>query len=1134
MIFVCVSDWSLSIASWNCGGIWSHKHDQPLWKFLRKFDIICFQETMDRFNFAFSGYELFHEKAYVGERGGRPQEGFLIAIRQSLKFECRRVPLSTDHAMAVQLEKDGSSILLISVYIKPTEQDADTSVFEPLGDDLARLEGSFDRLVICGDFNSRIGDQTSRNDDDDDFLVFPSMSEDAVVTSRGHSLSGFLQNAGLVVANGNIPSPEGQLFPAEFTFSHRAHAGTPTTGRSCVDFFLLSADTFASSVAFETLDVAGADHSLLHLSIKMDGSRARVLRPPRKIFLPNIPLAAAHSFLADIQDQGLTGHAALESFTAFVKSEGRWVEQARSSPLTDTPEVLAKQAEVKYLRRKVRGAQAALRRSNSSDNLRILSQARTTWVEASEALSVLRSQALETIVQNLRVDHTQPGSARKLWRILRGRNAPPVSHLVELKDWANHFQQVLNKGAPPLTLFTSATIEENEVLDRIFTEEEVRYTLRNKSSHSAPGPDELTYGFWKSLTADSVFLTWLTKTLNEIFSSGQIPPAWLEGKITVLYKGKGSTRDPNNFRGISLTATILKVFETLLAKRLASWASMEGKLTWHQAGFRPFYSTADHVFLAAHIQRQYQYMDGVTALMDLKKAFPSVPRKRLLDKLDRIGVSLKLLRVLSSLYQDDVFTVHTAEGQSPVFGSSHGTKEGSCLSPILFILFMSDVPEFFADLEPDSPTLGSFSIPVLQFADDTAFFATSVPHLQRLLTRFEAYCARNELTINPVKTEIILHRPNARGRRNEEWSVGGTTIKRVVFGDYLGARLGTGRIGVHHLLKMKSRGNEKMCRLLGTLKRTGISDLRFALQLFRSLVMSSALYAVHLLLPFSQPHLAASLNPILNTFLRRFWQLPPGTNNRIVRTWANVCCMECEFRLNAWFFLVEKIRKRGLGSPVVSEELETQFQYIPVSRLPDSSSPQPYGWLWSVHEHAVRNWGFKFSAATWDEYQQQVLMVPKTTARSKALQYCHLHCGEITTDKAQLLQLVGEVADGVPPFAASNLPVMRNLRLVLSGSWRFSADYIPFRAMSKNCVTCGGVPDSIFHWVETCPDFTESRRNLALTLSPLAPTRESLPSLLSHQPSCVLLSDFVGEVLLRRKEQWTAIQAEGLDASLSD
>lgn len=117
--------------------------------------------------------------------------------------------------------------------------------------------------------------------------------------------------------------------------------------------------------------------------------------------------------------------------------------------------------------------------------------------------------------------------------------------------------------------------------------------------------------------------------------------------ICSIFKG-GDKYDPSNYRGISLLPTLAKVFDSILELRLRKWEADNFKPAQNQAGFRPNFSTADHIFTLQAIINKYRALGRKVycAFIDFSKAFDTIDRSLLCYKLMREGISSKFLAIV--------------------------------------------------------------------------------------------------------------------------------------------------------------------------------------------------------------------------------------------------------------------------------------------------------------------------------------------------------------------------------------------------------------------------------------------------------------------------------------------------------
>ena len=195
-------------------------------------------------------------------------------------------------------------------------------------------------------------------------------------------------------------------------------------------------------------------------------------------------------------------------------------------------------------------------------------------------------------------------------------------------------------------------------------------------------------------------------------------------------------------------------------------------LVEEQAGFRKGYSTTDHIFNLKRLIDLYLFRGKklYCAFIDYKKAFDSVNRVYLWQKLLSNNVDGKMFRIIHSLYANAKSCVQIGNSTSACFSSNIGICQGENLSPILFSLFLNDLSEFIShaydglnDVSEMAHILLSndeievyFKLYILLYADDAVVFAESENELQAALNAMFLYCKSWDLEVYPSKTKITV------------------------------------------------------------------------------------------------------------------------------------------------------------------------------------------------------------------------------------------------------------------------------------------------------------------------------------------------------------------------------------------
>ena len=189
----------------------------------------------------------------------------------------------------------------------------------------------------------------------------------------------------------------------------------------------------------------------------------------------------------------------------------------------------------------------------------------------------------------------------------------------------------------------------------------------------------------------------------------------------------------------------------MVLRRLIYFLEYYSILSPVQAGFRPSRLTVDQVLLLYQsiADSSHQSKPGariVLATVDFSKAFDSVWHSALLCKLLSVDLPLCFIKWIRSYLSDCRSKVRICNSYSRPFRLRKGVSQGSVLGPVLFPLFINDLPVFF-----------STSAKVSLYADDLAIWA-SFPSVastvQAALNRLVKWSSKWRLPLNPLKCEL--------------------------------------------------------------------------------------------------------------------------------------------------------------------------------------------------------------------------------------------------------------------------------------------------------------------------------------------------------------------------------------------
>ncbi len=233
--------------------------------------------------------------------------------------------------------------------------------------------------------------------------------------------------------------------------------------------------------------------------------------------------------------------------------------------------------------------------------------------------------------------------------------------------------------------------------------------LKELKVNKSPGPDGLTPYFLKH-SASSISVP-LCIIFNSSLQLQDVPQDWKRARISAIFKNKGSRRQAGNYRPVSLTSLVCKLLESLIREHITEFMKDNNLFTYRQYGFLQGRSIS--LQLLEVMDKWTDALDAGlsidTIYMDYQKAFDTVPHKRLISKLKSYGFNQQITNWVKSFLTSRIQQVVVNGKKSWWMNVTSGIPQGSVLGPVLFVLFINDLPE-------------TVSSEVFLFADDTKIF----------------------------------------------------------------------------------------------------------------------------------------------------------------------------------------------------------------------------------------------------------------------------------------------------------------------------------------------------------------------------------------------------------------------------
>jgi hypothetical protein len=242
----------------------------------------------------------------------------------------------------------------------------------------------------------------------------------------------------------------------------------------------------------------------------------------------------------------------------------------------------------------------------------------------------------------------------------------------------------------------------------------------------------------------------LSIIFNDIFRSGTFPDAWKTAIILPTHK-KDSKLKVDNYRPISLTPTMSKIFEKSLSEYILNFCAENNIMAKEQFGFTKGKSVESQMLTCLNDWTHIDHKGSAIHIiyLDLSKAFDCVNHNLLLAKCVALGFYPKLINILSS-YLTNRSQIVTVDGaQSKCTPVTRGVPQGSVLGPLLYLLFTSELPSI------------GLSSKVKLYADDIKIYHTieklsDTVALQNDLDKVLEWLKSKDLTISVKKSGVVM------------------------------------------------------------------------------------------------------------------------------------------------------------------------------------------------------------------------------------------------------------------------------------------------------------------------------------------------------------------------------------------
>jgi len=753
-------------------------------------------------------------------KNGRDSGGIIVWFKDHLWHYIQPVKKGKTHIW-LKLQKEllclDEDMYLCATYIPPYESPYyNEDIFPTLQSEIVYFQ-SLGSVLLMGDLNARTGKEADYITSDGDKYINNShiyqrkhftkarQNYDNTINRHGKQVLQLCKSLGLYIVNGRTKGDS----LGRFTYCS-------SLGSSAVDYAITDVDHSKLNYFTVMPQLPLSDHSHTVLSLNRSVS-LRPSDPKAKLHpLPSTFIWGKDSPAQyEAQLHSTRVHNMIDSFLSTSFSEDKKTINLATHQLNEIFYTVARKAlrkrkkyrckkeiakdgwfdkECEKLRKELRALSNIKHRDPANQQTRDKYQ---------QTLKTYKSMLIQKKADHMKAklnkieEAVDQNSFWELWNKLDKPKEPKHIPIYDPNIWTEHFGKLYSQNEPTLTqkhLTSQLYNLEHTVKDQLTSLDqpillnELTDKMKSLKNKKSCGVDLISN---EMLKHSSPKLTdAILKLFNLLLKAGHFPEIWKANLITPIFK-QGEKYDPNNYRGITVSSNLGKLFCSIINDRLVQFLQEHKTLNSCQIGFMPKQRTSNHIYtlhtlVQKHVQQTKQgKIFG--CFIDFRKAFDSVWHNGLFLKLIQSGIGGRTYDIIKDIYNGNKCGVKINDKRTDYFSQTKGVSQGCSLSPTLFNIYINELASALEKSSCPGLTLEGREIKSLLYADDLLLLSPHEEGLHQSLSLLDQYSSDWALPINMDKSKIMIFQKKPRlTDKKYKFTLGGTILNHVTCYNYLG------------------------------------------------------------------------------------------------------------------------------------------------------------------------------------------------------------------------------------------------------------------------------------------------------------------------------------------------------------